>query len=75
MNNKLFPLLILGCSVTLLLNANSCTPGASLYTASANPAEISGTYTVLLYGARHSNDLETVAILAKQESPYTFEIY
>jgi hypothetical protein len=75
MNKRLVPLLILGFAVIIFLNANSCTPGASLRTVSADPAEISGTYTVFLYGARHSNDIETVAILAKEETPYTFEIY
>jgi hypothetical protein len=75
MNKKLFPLLVLGFAITIFLNANSCTPSASLRTVSANPAEMSGTYTVFLYGARHSNDIETVAILAKEETPYTFEIY
>jgi hypothetical protein len=75
MNTKFSPLLWLGLAVTIFLNTNSCTPSASLRTVFANPAEISGTYTVFLYGARHSNDIETVAILAKEETPYTFEIY
>ena len=75
MNKNLFPLLVLVFAVAILLNANSCTPTASLITVSANPAELSGTYTVFLYGARHSNDIETIAILAKENVPYTFEIY
>lgn len=48
MNKNLFPLLLLVFAVAILLNATSCTPTASLRTASANPAELRGTYPVFL---------------------------
>jgi hypothetical protein len=41
-------------------------------TESATETGISGTYSVILYGDRHGNDLESVAILAKEGGPYTF---
>jgi hypothetical protein len=37
--------------------------------------EITGTYTLILYGARYSTDIEDVAILAKEGTGYTFEVY
>ena len=74
MNRTISPVLMLGFAAAISLNTNSCTTSASLRTASANPAEMSGTYTVFLFGARSSNDIERVAILAKEESPYSFKI-
>ena len=47
----------------------------SLRTEEANPEDISGTYTLLLYGARFSDDLETVAILDPEGDKYHFDIY
>jgi hypothetical protein len=34
---------------------------------------INGVFTLILYGGGHSNDLETVVILAKENDRYTFE--
>lgn len=37
--------------------------------------EISGSYTVILYGGSHVNDKSTIAILVKEGTPYSFEVY
>jgi hypothetical protein len=75
MKKKLPTLLVVGLSIALFATINSCAPQTSLKTIHAYPTEITGTYTLFLYGARHIEDIETVAILAKEGTPYTFEIY
>jgi hypothetical protein len=66
-----FAILFLG------LNISSCviTTGNHLKTEAAKPSEVTGTYTLLLYGCRYPDDLENVAILEREGSPYTLEIY
>jgi hypothetical protein len=44
-----------------------------LKTEAALPADISGTFTLILYGANYSDDLETVAILDNEGDDYSFE--
>ena len=41
----------------------------------ASNSEITGSYTVFLYGANHYNDIATVAILVPTDGQYTFDIY
>jgi len=61
--------------VSLFLTIISCAPRIYLKTESAKVTEISGTYTLILYGGRYSNDIETIAILDKEDAKYTFEVY
>src|SRR5208283_5461037 len=44
-------------------------------TEDASEKEITGTYSLILYSAMHEGDLETLAILAKEDSPYTIVPY
>ena len=46
-----------------------------LKTEAANPADVQGTFTLLLYGCGSRDDLANAAILDKEGDPYTFEIY
>ncbi|MFA5353914.1 MAG: hypothetical protein WC291_06780 [Thermodesulfovibrionales bacterium] len=46
-----------------------------LKTEDAAPAEVQGVYRLFLFGGNFLNDLRTVAILAKEETGYTFEPY
>jgi hypothetical protein len=48
--------------------------GHYLRTKTATPHEIEGTYTVILYGARFADDIETVAVLDREGDPYTFVV-
>jgi hypothetical protein len=59
------------------LAISSCvlTTGNHLRTVEAKPSEVAGTYTLFLYGCRYPDDLENVAILAREGYPYTFDIY
>jgi hypothetical protein len=58
-----------------LLILNGCMAGKRLSIKGAIPADIQGTYTLVLYGCKYGNDLENIAILYKDEGPLTFEIY
>jgi hypothetical protein len=60
---------------SLLTSVFSCAYEQYLRTDRAGPEELAGTYTLLLYGARHSDDVANVAILDKEGDTYTFEIY
>jgi hypothetical protein len=57
------------------LTLSSCVPGLYLKTSSVQMGEKTGTYTLILYGARYSSDIENVAILAKEGTGYTFDVY
>ncbi len=46
-----------------------------LKTEEANPAEVQGKFTLLLYGSSSSNDVANIAILDKEGDPYMFEIH
>ncbi len=46
-----------------------------IQTEDASEKEITGTYSLILYGGIYANALETLAILAKEDSPYTIEPY
>lgn len=70
--------LLKSINLALLILASgliSCAPALYLKTAVAQPAEVTGTYTLILYGARYSNDIENVALLAKEGTGYAFEVY
>lgn len=60
-------------SVAVFLS--SCMAGTYLKTKETTPAEMKGTFTVFLYGCRYPDDIDNVAILAQEGTPYTFEIY
>ncbi|MDI6889740.1 MAG: hypothetical protein QMC83_02205 [Thermodesulfovibrionales bacterium] len=46
-----------------------------LKTKEARKEEITGFFTLVLYGGRHINDLETIAFLDKEGDQYEFEPY
>jgi hypothetical protein len=63
-------------AVTILaLVCVSCTPGIRLNTEAAESSGVSGIYTVILYGCNFSNDLETIALLDREDDRYTFDPY
>ena len=66
-----FAIMILGFSISSCMIST----GNHLKTEPAKPSEVTGIYTLLLYGCRYPDDLENVAILYKEGGPYTFEIY
>jgi hypothetical protein len=53
----------------------SCAGGQYLRTKTAGPLDISGSYSVILYGCNYTADVENAAILVPEGAPYTFEVY
>lgn len=52
-----------------------CMAGKQLATSAVEPAAVTGTYTLLLYGCRYPDDIKNVVILVNEGSKYPFEIY
>ena len=64
------------CILMACLLCSSCAYNQTyIQTKDASNSEITGSYTVFLYGANHYNDVATVAILVPTDSQYTFDIY
>jgi hypothetical protein len=61
--------------IIALTMANYSCAGRYLRTESATPTEITGSYTLILYGGNYANDIKTVVILAKEGTPYTFDVF
>lgn len=61
--------------ISFFLSMNSCTHGIYLRTEPVTATEITGTYDLILYGGRYSDDIENVAILDKEGDKYTFDVY
>jgi len=52
-----------------------CMAGIHLTTSAADPAEVTGTYTLLLYGCHYPDDAQNVAFLVSDSSKYPLEIF
>jgi hypothetical protein len=61
--------------ISLNLSACMSLAGNHLKIEAAKQLEVTGTYTLLLYGCRYPDDVENVAILDKEGDPYTIAIY
>lgn len=59
----------------MVISDGEVASGAILRTEIVKDETISGDYRVILYGSRHANDVETLAILDKSGDRYTFEPY
>ncbi len=53
----------------------ACVPGRRLLTTAAGPAEVQGTYTLLLYGCHYPDQINNIALLVAENSRYPVEIY
>ncbi len=62
-------------ALLICLSLLACTPALYLKTTEAQPSEVTGTYSLILYGGRYSTDVENVAILAKEGAGYAFEVF
>lgn len=62
-------------AVFLVLSLASCAPGLYLRTEAARDSDLTGTYSLILYGGRYSDDVENVAIFDREGDSYVFEIY
>lgn len=62
-------------ALSCIIVTNAAARDIFLKTELANNNEVSGTFTLILYGRRHGNDIETVAFLDLEGDPYTFDPY
>jgi len=67
--------LVLGLFCTLVVTACGSLLKQEIRTEDASEQEITGNYNVILYGGIYAKALETVAILSKEDSPYTIVPY
>ncbi len=61
--------------MVLAMASYSCSAGRYLKTETATGEEITGVYTLIFYGGTSANDISTLAILAKEGTPYSFEVF
>ncbi len=61
--------------LTVFATLQACAPGIHLLPKPADPSEIKGTYTLILYGCRYADDLENMAVLVDAKNKYKFEVY
>lgn len=69
-----FLTVILSVSLFLVFSV-SLAHAKYLETEEAKADDVTGVFTLILYGGRHINDLETIAILDKEGDQYEFETY
>ncbi|MBF0506288.1 MAG: hypothetical protein HQL09_05580 [Nitrospirae bacterium] len=68
--------MLLAVSILFIAVAGtSCAPYHEVRTEDASAGEVAGLYSLILYGGTYGRDLETVAILSKEDAPYTIVPY
>src|SRR5512137_1894744 len=65
-------LLILFAAVAIFLG---CQADPGLRTEEVPPQDVQGTFTLILHGARHSDDLQTLAVLDREGDAYEFKVF
>jgi hypothetical protein len=65
------PAAVLGLAMLL----TSCMAGTRLNAFSAEPATVSGTFTLLLHGCKYGGQIDNVAILVDEQGKYPVDIY
>jgi hypothetical protein len=60
-------------AILFLMAAGSCASGGGLHSQAADRSEVTGRYTLILYGCNYFDDLETVAILCKEDGRFVCE--
>jgi hypothetical protein len=72
---KFVTAIVFDCLLAAVLLLEGCMPGMRLSTSPASPAEITGTYDLLLYGCRYPDDIKNLAVLIREGSRYPVEVY
>jgi hypothetical protein len=74
MNKMIYGIRLLAiCAVSVILA--SCATGNYLKTEESSSIEMKKTYSLILYGGRFSDDMETLAILDKEGDKYEFIVF
>lgn len=72
---KIIPLFSGSIALFLMLTLNGCMPGKRLMPSEAKLTEITGNYTLLLYGCHYASDVKNVAYFVDEGSKYPLEIF
>ncbi len=62
-------------TLLLVLTLNGCVPGKRLIPSDAKPAEMTGNYTLLLYGCHYASEVKNAAFFVEEGSKYPLEIF
>jgi hypothetical protein len=73
MKNLKDTVIVTTCLVVVLV-LQSCIAGKQLSPGSADPTNVKGIYTLILYGCITQDDVANVAILVDETSGYTFDV-
>lgn len=68
----LYAMFVMAC---LTAFAGCAAPGTRIHAESLGDREISGVFTLILYGGNYFDDPETVAFLDREGDAFTFDIY
>ena len=68
-------MILISSVLAAALAASSCALGNRLDRQTAADSDLTGSFDLILYGCNFHDDLETLAILAKEGGPYEFEPY
>lgn len=72
---RVIPCVLCICVFPVLTSSACALDSSPLRTESASPSDLVGTFTLLLYGGRYADDIETVAIFAPEGGKYTYALY
>lgn len=61
--------------LVFFIASSSSAAWKSLKTKPVKASDITGTYTLILYGGRYADDLESLAILDREDDKFAFEIF
>src|SRR5271169_1811926 len=75
MRGKLKWIVLSFFTLAIAMVSSGCAPYQEIRTQDASEKEVAGTYSLILYGGLHGNDLESVAILNKEDAPYEIVPY
>jgi len=75
MKNLLSRSFVVLAVISLSFGLNSCATGKYSRTEGATMSEVTGTFTLILYGCGYHGDMATVAILAKEDTQHPFEVF
>jgi hypothetical protein len=75
MSMKIICPFLSGAVILLAITLTACVPSIRLMPSAAKPAEMTGTYALLLYGCHYPSDVKNAAFFVEEGSKYPLEIF
>jgi len=75
MMKKIKPVFSGAIFLLLAMTLAACVPGKRLMPSAAKPADMNGTFTLLLYGCNYPSDVKNVAFFVSEDSKYPLDIF